>query len=84
MASKKPENMSFEAALEELDSLVEQLETGDLTLDDALKKFERGIALAREGQTKLTQAEQRVAILLDNSDDAALSTFEQPAEREHE
>lgn len=75
MASKKPENMSFEATIEELDSLVEQLENGDLALDDALKKFERGISLARAGQSKLSEAEQRVSILLSASDDAPLSDF---------
>ncbi|MEK6213176.1 MAG: exodeoxyribonuclease VII small subunit, partial [Vibrio fluvialis] len=62
MASKKPENMSFEATIQELDELVDQLENGDLALDEALKKFERGIALARSGQTKLDEAEQRVSI----------------------
>lgn len=75
MASKKPENMSFEATIEELNQVVEQLENGDLTLDDALKKFERGIALARSGQSKLDEAEQRVSILLSNTDDAPLSEF---------
>jgi exodeoxyribonuclease VII small subunit len=75
MASKKPENMSFEATIEELDLLVEQLESGDIALDEALKKFERGIALARSGQTKLDEAEQRVSILLRNSDDAPLTEF---------
>ncbi len=75
MASKKPENMSFEATIEELDQVVEQLENGDLTLDDALRKFERGIALARSGQSKLDEAEQRVSILLSNTDDAPLSEF---------
>ncbi|WP_019276545.1 exodeoxyribonuclease VII small subunit [Vibrio coralliilyticus] len=75
MASKKPENMSFEAAIEELDSIVEHLENGELALDDALKKFERGIALAREGQSKLSDAEQRVSILLQNDDETPLSEF---------
>ncbi|MBF8999743.1 MULTISPECIES: exodeoxyribonuclease VII small subunit [Vibrio] len=75
MASKKPENMSFEETITELDTLVEQLENGELPLDDALKKFERGIALARSGQTKLDEAEQRVSILLSNSDEAPLSDF---------
>ncbi|APP06789.1 exodeoxyribonuclease VII small subunit [Vibrio harveyi] len=75
MAVKKPENMTFEATIEELDSLVDQLENGDLALDDALRKFERGIALARAGQTKLSDAEQRVNILLSEDDEAPLSDF---------
>lgn len=76
MAIKKPENMTYEATIEELDSLVNQLEQGDLALDDALKTFERGIALARAGQAKLSEAEQRVQILLSASDDAALDNFD--------
>lgn len=75
MASKKPENMSFEDTISELDQLVDKLENGELALDDALKKFERGIALARSGQVKLDDAEQRVSILLNNSDTEALSDF---------
>jgi exodeoxyribonuclease VII small subunit len=77
MATKKPENMSFETTVDELDTLVEQLENGDLALDDALKKFERGIALARAGQQKLTEAEQKVSILLAKDDDADLQNFTQ-------
>ncbi|MDF2154865.1 exodeoxyribonuclease VII small subunit [Vibrio sp. CAU 1672] len=75
MAVKKPENMTFEATIEELDNLVDQLESGDLALDDALRKFERGIALARAGQTKLNDAEQRISILLSEDDQAPLSDF---------
>ncbi|EGR0925110.1 exodeoxyribonuclease VII small subunit [Vibrio parahaemolyticus] len=80
MAVKKPENMTFEATIEELDSLVDQLENGDLALDDALRKFERGIALARAGQTKLSDAEQRVSILLCEDDEAPLSDFKPDSE----
>ncbi|BCK02650.1 exodeoxyribonuclease VII small subunit [Vibrio cholerae] len=80
MASKKPENMSFESTIEELEQLVEQLESGDLALDEALRKFERGISLARAGQLKLDDAEQRVRILLSNRDDAPLSDFSDVAE----
>ncbi len=76
MASKKPENMSFEESLTELDSLVNQLENGELDLEDALKKFERGIALARSSQSKLNDAEQRVEILLQDNDEAPLSHFD--------
>ncbi|EJB0369208.1 exodeoxyribonuclease VII small subunit [Vibrio parahaemolyticus] len=80
MAVKKPENMTFEATIEELDSLVDQLENGDLALDDALRKFERGIALARAGQTKLSDAEQRVSILLSEDVEAPLSDFKPDSE----
>ncbi|HHX8647733.1 exodeoxyribonuclease VII small subunit [Vibrio antiquarius] len=80
MAVKKPENMTFEATIEELDSLVDQLENGDLALDDALRKFERGIALARAGQTKLSDAEQRVSILISEDDEAPLSDFKPDSE----
>ncbi|MFH4855461.1 exodeoxyribonuclease VII small subunit [Vibrio diabolicus] len=80
MAVKKPENMTFEATIEELDSLVDQLENGDLALDDALRNFERGIALARSGQTKLSDAEQRVSILLSEDDEAPLSDFKPDSE----
>ncbi|EOX3341957.1 exodeoxyribonuclease VII small subunit [Vibrio cholerae] len=80
MASKKPENMSFESTIEELEQLVEQLESGDLALDEALRKFERGISLARAGQLKLDDAEQRVRILLSNRDDAPLSDLSDVAE----
>jgi len=76
MAAKKPSNMTFEAALDELDTLVNQLESGDLALEDALQKFERGVSLARAGQQKLTQAEQRVEILLQADDESPLTTFD--------
>ena len=76
MAAKKPENMAFEAALDELDAIVNELESGDIPLEDALKKFERGISLARNSQLKLTQSEQRVEILLHADDNAPLTDFE--------
>jgi exodeoxyribonuclease VII small subunit len=77
MAKAKQEStpLSFEAALTELESVVNRLESGDLPLDDALNEFERGIQLARSGQQQLQQAEQRVHILLSDSVDAELSPF---------
>lgn len=76
MAQKKPENMTFEETLKELDSIVSSLENGDLPLDSALKQFERGIHLARQGQKTLTEAQQRVEILLSNDEQAPLSPFD--------
>jgi len=62
--SKQPD---FEAALAELETLVETLEQGDISLDESLKLFERGITLTRSCQTSLKQAEQKVQILLDKN-----------------
>ena len=54
----------FEKALAELEKLVEQMEQGDISLEDSLKHFERGIALTRNCQDALKTAEQKVQILL--------------------
>lgn len=54
----------LEKSLAELEKIVEQLETGDLTLDQSLKQFERGVQLTRDCQTALRSAEQKVEILL--------------------
>ena len=72
--AKKPENLSFEQSLTELETIVAHLEQGEVSLDDALKQFERGIKLVRQSQTKLEQAQQKVSILL-NEDDAELTPF---------
>ncbi|QPG06597.1 exodeoxyribonuclease VII small subunit [Salinimonas marina] len=55
---------SFEESLSELEAIVTQMESGDLPLADALQKFERGIALSRQSQQALEQAEQKVKVLL--------------------
>jgi len=53
----------FEDALHDLEEIVEQLETGDLALDDALAAFEQGVALVRQLGDKLTEVEKRVEVL---------------------
>ncbi len=70
MSRKKPENLSLEEALQELEQVVEQLEAGDLPLEQALKLFERGINLTRSCQRSLEEAEQKVKILSEKSLDA--------------
>ncbi|GGP59375.1 exodeoxyribonuclease VII small subunit [Shewanella saliphila] len=77
--AKKPENLSFEQSLSELETIVAHLEQGEVSLDDALKQFERGINLVRQSQTKLEQAQQKVSILL-NENDAELAPFTVDAE----
>jgi Exodeoxyribonuclease VII small subunit (EC 3.1.11.6) len=80
MPKKNEAPASFETALTELESIVTRLESGDLPLEDALNQFERGVQLARQGQSKLQQAEQRVQILLSDTEDAPLSPFHPDAE----
>lgn len=68
--------VSFEKSIAELEAIVLQLEKGELSLEDSLKQFEKGVSQARACQEALTQAEQKVEILttgkqqnLENSDD---------------
>lgn len=63
--SRKPLNL--EKSLEQLESLIDELENGDLPLDTAMRKFEEGIKLTRTCQAALKDAEQRVEILLKDS-----------------
>ena len=66
----------FEAALRELEELVESLEQGDLTLEESLARFERGVTLARECRESLAAAEQRVQVLLaDDTGEESLAPF---------
>ena len=72
-ASKK---VNLEKALADLESLVEELETGDLPLEKAMKKFEDGIKLTRACQSALKDAEQKVEILLKTAGGESLEPFE--------
>ena len=72
--------VDFERSLAELEALVEHLEQGDLALDDALKSFERGVALTRQCQGALKAAQQKVEILLNNSATGAPEPFTEPNE----
>ena len=77
MARKKIENLSFEESLTELEGIVQDLEQGDLSLEDSMNLFERGLNLSQASQTKLQDAEQKIQILLDkNNPEQSLSTFE--------
>lgn len=80
MPKKNEAPASFENALTELEQIVSRLENGDLPLEEALGEFERGVQLARQGQQKLQQAEQRVQILLADSEEAPLTPFAPDAE----
>jgi exodeoxyribonuclease VII small subunit len=59
---------TFENAMERLEAIIQELESGALSLDDALKRFEEGIKLSKFCSKKLDEAEKRVSILLRNED----------------
>jgi exodeoxyribonuclease VII small subunit len=69
MTKKKQGKFDFEVALEELEELVSSMEDGDLSLEESLQAFEKGIKLTRECQTALKNAEQKVQVLLNESGD---------------
>ena len=75
---KKP--LSFEDALSELESLVDTLEKGDLSLEDSLKSFERGVELTRSCQEALKDAEQKVRSLSPPSEDGDLEPYDRDGE----
>lgn len=59
--------INFEKSLAELESIVKELEQGDLGLENSLKQFEKGMNFARKCQEMLTQAEQKIEIITANN-----------------
>jgi exodeoxyribonuclease VII small subunit len=78
MSVKKITNL--EKALADLEELVEELESGDLPLEKAMKKFEEGIKLTRSCQAALKDAEQKVQVLLKSAGGESLESFESEEE----
>ena len=74
MTDKK--NINLGKSLADLEALVAELEGGELSLEDAMKKFEQGIKLTRTCQNILKDAEQKVEILLENNGEDTLTLFD--------
>jgi exodeoxyribonuclease VII small subunit len=74
MPRKKPAAF-FEEAMDELEKLVETMEQGDISLEESLKAFERGVKLTRTCQQALQEAEQKVQILLEKNGQHTLEPF---------
>ncbi len=74
MARKSP--LNFEKAMSQLEELVEDMEHGELPLEEALKHFEKGIALAADCQQALSKAEQKVTQLIEKNGQLLEKTFE--------
>jgi exodeoxyribonuclease VII small subunit len=71
----KKKGVDFEQSLATLESLVNRMEQGDMTLEESLQAFETGIALTRECQTRLAAAEQQVSKLIEQQGTITLEPF---------
>ncbi|MBT70490.1 MAG: exodeoxyribonuclease VII small subunit [Gammaproteobacteria bacterium] len=76
MTKKKADSFDFEQALEDLEELVSAMEQGELSLEDSLQAFEKGIKLTRECQVALKNAEQKVQLLISENGDTEELEFE--------
>ena len=76
MAARKRNAVDFERSLEELERLVERMEDGELSLEDSLASYERGIRLGRRCQQALDEAEQRIQVLAEKDGQPELRLFE--------
>lgn len=74
--TKNPKLPSLESSLAEINTLIEQMEKGDLSLEQSLTQFERGVTLIKHAQKILQTAEQKVQILMGNSGDEKLLPYE--------
>ncbi len=68
MAKKDLEKKKFEDALEDLENVVEQLESGDLSLENSLATFEKGVRLVKFCNQKLTEVEKKIELLVKERD----------------
>jgi exodeoxyribonuclease VII small subunit len=72
----------FEASLERLEAIVEELESGELDLEASLARFEEGVALSRRCAEKLSQARQRIDVLVEQGGELLERPFEAGADDE--
>lgn len=80
MSAKKHPPIPFETALAELEGLVEHLEQGELTLEETLQRFERGVVLVRTCQAALQLAEQKVEQLVERDGQVETAPFSERVE----
>lgn len=73
----KKKAVDFEQSLKALEDLVNRMEQGDMSLEESLDAFQKGIALTRECQTRLAEAEQQVNLLIEENDQFRLEAFEE-------
>jgi exodeoxyribonuclease VII small subunit len=73
----KARKIDFEASLSQLEQLVDQMEEGDLSLEESLNAFEAGVKLTRECQQALQEAEQKVEVLMRQNDELLAEPLDQ-------
>ena len=73
-ASEETEPANFESLMNDLSGIVQKLESGELSLEDSLDSFERGMELAKQGNQILDAAEQKVELLLKKQDGSVVET----------
>jgi exodeoxyribonuclease VII small subunit len=76
MTKKLTKNPDFENSLKELETLVNKMELGELSLEDSLSHFERGVQLSRACQQALKDAEQKVEILMKKNSQEEITSFD--------
>lgn len=65
---KEESKLNFEETMKELEKIVQELEKGDLNLDESIKKFEEGMSLSKSASDYLEQAEKKITVLIKGED----------------
>lgn len=66
--STENKELNFEETMQELEKIVQELEKGNLNLDDSINKFEKGMKLSKSASDYLEKAEKKITVLINNSD----------------
>ena len=74
--AKEGSEINFEETIEKLELIVNELEKGDLNLDQSVEKFEEGIKLSKKCTDILEKAEKKIKLLIENSDEVTEENFE--------
>ena len=69
------EELNFEETMKELETIVKELENGDLNLDESVEKFEKGMNLSKNANKMIEEAEKKIMILIRNEDEVSEEKF---------
>ena len=81
MARKEAANKKFETALEELEQVIEQMDSGELSLEEALAAYEKGVGLAKLCYQRLNEVEKKIELLVKDKDgNIQLTSYAEPGD----